>query len=97
VNKRQYFIYDHLLVATNLLSFSFLTNALCMVLPMSAWPGGLVPPVAVDADQPLPDPARGLRLQHSRRSDQDVDRLVISMTSFGFCSAALCSSPLAQM
>jgi hypothetical protein len=38
VNKRQYFIYDHLLVATNLLSFSFLTNALCMVLPMSAWP-----------------------------------------------------------
>lgn len=38
VNRRQYFIYDHLLVATNLLSFSFLTNALCMVLPMSAWP-----------------------------------------------------------
>ncbi len=37
VNKRRYFIYDHLLVATNLLSFSFLTNALCMVLPMSAW------------------------------------------------------------
>jgi hypothetical protein len=38
VNRRQYFIYDHLLVATNLLSFSFLTNAFCMVLPMSAWP-----------------------------------------------------------
>jgi hypothetical protein len=38
VNRRQYFIYDHLLVATNLLSFSFLTNAVCMVLPMSAWP-----------------------------------------------------------
>lgn len=33
VNKRQYFIYDHLLVATNLLSFSFLTNAIGMVLP----------------------------------------------------------------
>ncbi|WP_421738440.1 DUF3667 domain-containing protein [Caulobacter sp.] len=33
VNKRQYFIYDHLLVATNLLSFSFLTNAVGMVLP----------------------------------------------------------------
>lgn len=33
VNRRQYFIYDHLLVATNLLSFSFLTNALGMVLP----------------------------------------------------------------
>jgi hypothetical protein len=37
-NKRQYFIYDHLLVATNLLSFSFLVNAIGMVLPMSAWP-----------------------------------------------------------
>ncbi|KRA59375.1 3'-5' exonuclease [Caulobacter sp. Root655] len=33
VNKRQYFIYDHLIVATNLLSFSFLTNALGLVLP----------------------------------------------------------------
>ena len=33
VNRRQFFIYDHLLVATNLLSFSFLTNALGMVLP----------------------------------------------------------------
>ena len=38
LNKRQYFIYDHQLVATNLLSFSFLTNALGMVLPMAAWP-----------------------------------------------------------
>ena len=33
VNKRQFFIYDHLLVATNLLSFAFLTNALGLVLP----------------------------------------------------------------
>jgi hypothetical protein len=33
VNKRQYFIYDHLIVATNLLSFSFLTWALALVLP----------------------------------------------------------------
>lgn len=33
VNKRQYYIYDHLLVATNLLSFAFLTNALLFVLP----------------------------------------------------------------
>jgi hypothetical protein len=33
LNKRQYFIYDHLLVATNLLSFAFLTNAIGMVLP----------------------------------------------------------------
>lgn len=33
VNKRRYFIYDHLLVATNLLSFSFLVNAIGMVLP----------------------------------------------------------------
>jgi len=38
LNKRQYFIYDHLLVATNLLSFSFLVYAVCMVLPRSAWP-----------------------------------------------------------
>lgn len=34
VNRRQFYIYDHLLVATNLLSFSFLTNAIMMVLPM---------------------------------------------------------------
>jgi hypothetical protein len=33
LNKRQYFIYDHLLIATNLLSFAFLTNALGLVLP----------------------------------------------------------------
>lgn len=36
VNRRQYFIYDHLLVATNLLSFAFLTNALGFVLPGTA-------------------------------------------------------------
>jgi len=35
VNRRQYYIYDHLLVATNLLSFAFLTNAIGMVLPHS--------------------------------------------------------------
>jgi hypothetical protein len=33
VNKRQYYIYDHLLVATNLLSFSFLTWAIVFVAP----------------------------------------------------------------
>lgn len=33
VNKRQYYIYDHLLVATNLMSFSFLTWAVLFVLP----------------------------------------------------------------
>lgn len=38
VNKRQYFIYDHMLVATNLLSFAFLTNALGFMLP--AWAAG---------------------------------------------------------
>jgi hypothetical protein len=37
LNKRQYFIYDHLLVATNLLSFSFLANAVGLVLPQSMW------------------------------------------------------------
>lgn len=38
VYRRRCFIYDHLLVATNLLSFTFLIYALCMVLPMKAWP-----------------------------------------------------------
>jgi len=38
LNKRQYFIYDHLLVATNLLSFSFLVNALGLVLPHAIQP-----------------------------------------------------------
>jgi hypothetical protein len=33
-DKRQYFIYDHLLVAMNLLSFAFLANALAFVLPL---------------------------------------------------------------
>ncbi|MCA0358767.1 MAG: DUF3667 domain-containing protein [Proteobacteria bacterium] len=40
VNRRQFFIYDHLLVATNLISFSFLVNAIGFVLPgplMAAW------------------------------------------------------------
>lgn len=36
VNRRKYFIYDHLLVAINLLSFSFLANALGLFLP-AAW------------------------------------------------------------
>jgi hypothetical protein len=44
VNKRRFYIYDHLLVAMNLLSFAFLTNALGLVLPMpwQAWWSGLV-------------------------------------------------------
>jgi hypothetical protein len=44
VNKRRFYIYDHLLVAMNLLSFAFLTNALGFVLPMpwQAWWFGLV-------------------------------------------------------
>jgi hypothetical protein len=33
-NKRQYFLYDHLLVAMNLLSFAFLTNAVGFILPL---------------------------------------------------------------
>lgn len=33
LNRRQFFVYDHLIVATNLLSFAFLTNALGLVLP----------------------------------------------------------------
>ncbi|MBO9544236.1 DUF3667 domain-containing protein [Caulobacter sp.] len=41
VNKRQYFIYDHLLVATNLLSFSFLTYAVLFVLPHGLQPAFL--------------------------------------------------------
>ena len=35
-NKRQYFIYDHLLVATDLLSFAFLINAVALILPPPA-------------------------------------------------------------
>lgn len=35
LNRRQFYVYDHLLVATNLLSFAFLTNALGLVLPWS--------------------------------------------------------------
>jgi hypothetical protein len=43
-SKRQYFIYDHLLVAMNLLSFAFLANAVGLVLPPSLmiWWLGLV-------------------------------------------------------
>lgn len=36
--RRKYFLYDHLLVAMNLLSFAFLTNALGLVLPQAWWP-----------------------------------------------------------
>lgn len=44
VHKRQFYIYDHLLVAMDLLSFAFLTNALGFVLPMpwQAWWFGIV-------------------------------------------------------
>jgi hypothetical protein len=36
--KKQVFLYDHLLVAMNLLSFSFLTNGLGLVLPLAVMP-----------------------------------------------------------
>ena len=36
--RREIFIYDHLLVAMNLLSFTFLTNAAGLVLPLAAMP-----------------------------------------------------------
>ena len=36
--RRKYFLYDHLLVAMQLLSFIFLTNAFGLVLPIAAWP-----------------------------------------------------------
>ena len=43
-NKPQYYIYDHLLVAMNLLSFAFLANAVGLVLPpwLMIWWLGLV-------------------------------------------------------
>lgn len=43
-NKPKFFIYDHLLVAMNLLSFAFLTNALGLVLPepVTVWWFGLL-------------------------------------------------------
>jgi len=37
-SRKQVFIYDHLLVAMNLLSFTFLTNAAGLVLPVAAMP-----------------------------------------------------------
>ncbi len=40
VHKRQYYIYDHLLVSANLLSFLFLTNALALAMP-GQWGGYL--------------------------------------------------------
>jgi hypothetical protein len=41
--KRRYFIYDHLLVAMDLLSFAFLTNAVALVLPapLTGWALGV--------------------------------------------------------
>ncbi len=43
-NKPKFFIYDHLMVAMNLLSFAFLTNALGLVLPdmLKPWWFGLL-------------------------------------------------------
>jgi hypothetical protein len=43
-NRKQVYVYDHLLVAMNLLSFTFLTNALGLILPFSwmGWWFGLV-------------------------------------------------------
>jgi hypothetical protein len=43
-DKRQYFIYDHLLVAMNLMSFAFIANAVGFLLPLSVtlWWLGLV-------------------------------------------------------
>lgn len=38
IHKRQYFIYDHMLVAANMLSFFFLTNAVALTLP-DGWSG----------------------------------------------------------
>ncbi|MBS0295073.1 MAG: DUF3667 domain-containing protein [Proteobacteria bacterium] len=37
-NRKDLFLYDHLLVAMDLLSFGFLTNALGLVLPQVLWP-----------------------------------------------------------
>ena len=44
VYKRKIFIYDHLLVSANILSFLFLTNALMLALPspMDGWLAGLL-------------------------------------------------------
>ena len=44
--RRQFYIYDHLLVAMNILSFAFLTNALGLVLPMP-WQAGWFGLVAI--------------------------------------------------
>ena len=39
--RRNLFLYDHLLVAMDLLAFVFLTNAAALILPLSAMPYGL--------------------------------------------------------
>jgi hypothetical protein len=97
LNKRQYFIYDHLLVATNLLSFAFLTNALGLVLPDVGSRPVVRPVDGLDADQPLPDPARGLRLQHPRAIIKTLIVWWSTMFSFVVLLGGLLVFALAQI
>ena len=71
-NKPRFVIYDHLLVAMDFLSFTFLASAPGMILPTPwgfYWLGRGHP---VDPGQPLPDPARGLWIERGRGGAQDL-------------------------
>jgi hypothetical protein len=97
VNKRQYFIYDHLLVATNLLSFSFLTNALCMVMPQAAWPslfGLLALWTPINLFQTL---RGGYNSSIFGALIKTFIVWMISVTSFGFLVVGLMLFTLSQM
>lgn len=97
VNRRQYFIYDHLLVATNLLSFSFLIYAILFVLPgaMVPWFLGIVQ---------LWAPINLFQTLRGGYGSSVIGALLktfivwmISVTSFGFLVAGLMLFTLSQM
>jgi hypothetical protein len=97
VNKRQYFIYDHLLVATNLLSFSFLIYAILFVLPgaMVPWFLGIVQLWApINLFQTL---RGGYGSSVFGALLKTVIVWMISMTSFGLLVGGLMVFTLSQM
>lgn len=97
VNKRQYFIYDHLLVATNLLSFSFLVNAIGMVLPgflIAAWFAIVSIWTPINLFQTL---RGGYGSSIIGALFKTLVVWMISVTSFGFLVLALMLFSLSQM
>jgi hypothetical protein len=97
MNKRQYFIYDHLLVATNLLSFSFLVNAIGMVLPgflVATWLGIVSLWTPINLFQTL---RGGYGSSIIGALLKTLVVWTISVTSFGILVACLMLFSLAQM